>query len=100
MCPARGERAYRGQCDRAGGASRVVALATDTDVGALSEWSADGSAILLGTETTQMAATATLSGSEQALAHVRVRAGEDSVTAVATDPDDAAPPFGEVMRGT
>jgi len=78
--------------------ARVVALATDTDVEALSEWSEDGSAILLGTETTQMAAAATLSGSEEALARVRVRAGEDSVTAVATDPDDDAPPFEAVTR--
>ena len=38
--------------------ARVVALATDTDVEVLSEWSEDGSAIRLGTETTQMAATA------------------------------------------
>jgi len=78
--------------------ARVVALATDADVDSVSEWSDDGSAILLGTETTQMAARATLGGSEQALARVRVRAGDDSVTAIATDPDDAAPPFEAVTR--
>jgi hypothetical protein len=78
--------------------ARVVSLAADTDVDSVSEWTERGSATLLGTETTQMAATATLDGSEHGLARVRVRAGEDSVTAIATDPDDAAPPFGAVTR--
>ena len=78
--------------------ARVVALATDTDVGSVSEWSENGSATLLGTETTRMAASATLDGSERDLARVRVRAGEDSVTAIATDPDAAAPPFEAVTR--
>ena len=78
--------------------TRVVGLATDTGVESVSEWTERGSATLLGTETTQMAATATLDGSERPLARVRVRAGEDSVTAIATDPDDAAPPFDAVTR--
>lgn len=56
--------------------ARIASLAIETDVGAVSEWSEHGSAIRLGTETTQMAVTATLSGSEQALARVRVPAGE------------------------
>ncbi|GCF13854.1 hypothetical protein Harman_17890 [Haloarcula mannanilytica] len=78
--------------------ARVVALATGGDVGSVSAWAESGSATLLGTETTQMAATATLDGSERDLARIRVRAGADSVTAIATAPDDAAPPFDAVTR--
>lgn len=78
--------------------ARVVGLATGADVASVSEWSEDGSATMLGTEATQMAATATVGGSDQSLARVRVRAGDDSVTAMATDPDGTAPPFGAVTR--
>jgi hypothetical protein len=78
--------------------ARQVALATDAEVESVSEWSEDGAATMLGTEATRMAATAAIAGSEQPLARVRVRAGEDSVTAIATAPDDAAPPFGAVTR--
>ncbi|MGB9930606.1 DUF6517 family protein [Haloarcula amylolytica] len=78
--------------------ARVVGLATDTEVDSVSEWRESGSATLLGTETTRMTATATLDDSDRDLARVRVRAGEDSVTAIATAPDDAAPPFGAVTR--
>jgi len=78
--------------------ARVVGLATDTEVDSVSEWRESGSATLLGTETTRMTATATLDDSERGLARARVRAGEDSVTAIATDPDDAGPPFEAVTR--
>ncbi|MEF8828617.1 MAG: DUF6517 family protein [Haloarcula sp.] len=78
--------------------ARVVGLATDAAVDGVSEWSENGSATLLGTETTRMAASATLDGSERDLARVRVRAGEDSVTAIATGTDAAAPPFEAVTR--
>jgi hypothetical protein len=77
---------------------RVVALATDTDVGSVSEWTENGSVTLLGTETSRLESMATLDGSERALAQVRVRAGADSVTAVATDPEGTAPPFEAVTR--
>jgi hypothetical protein len=78
--------------------ARVVSLATDTEVGTVSDWAENGSATLLGAESTRMTATATLDGSERGLARVRVRAGEDSVTAIATAPDATAPPFGAVTR--
>lgn len=78
--------------------ARVVALATDTDVDAVSEWTESGSATLLGTETTRLESTATLDGGERDLALVRVRAGADSVTAIATDPEGTAPPFEAVTR--
>ncbi|MFB6222563.1 MAG: hypothetical protein ABEH86_02675 [Haloarcula sp.] len=78
--------------------ARLVGLATDADVGSVSEWSEDGAATLLGTETSQLAATATIDGSEQDLARVRVRAGEDSVTAMVTNPDGVAPLFEAVTR--
>lgn len=78
--------------------TRVVSLAMDTDVDTVSEWRERGSETLLGTETTRTTATATLNGTERKLARIRVRAGEDSVTAIATISDDAAPPFGAVTR--
>ncbi|EMA34199.1 DUF6517 family protein [Haloarcula japonica] len=78
--------------------ARVVSLAMDADVDTVSEWRESGSATLLGTETTRMAAMATIDGSERDIARVRVRAGEDSVTAIATAPDDTVPPFGAVTR--
>ncbi|EMA20903.1 hypothetical protein C443_13346, partial [Haloarcula argentinensis DSM 12282] len=78
--------------------ARVVSLAMDTDVDAVSEWRERGSEALLGTETTRTTATATINGSERDLARVRVRADEDSVTAIATISDDAATPFGAVTR--
>jgi len=78
--------------------ARVVGLATDAEVGSVSAWTESGSATLLGTETTRMEATATVDGSERDLARVRVRAGEDSVTAIATDSGDTAPPFEAVTR--
>ncbi|MFU1781033.1 hypothetical protein ACM16X_06615 [Haloarcula japonica] len=78
--------------------ARVVSLAMDADVDTVSEWRESGSATLLGTETTRMAAMATIDGSERDIARVRVRTGEDSVTAIATAPDDTVPPFGAVTR--
>ncbi|MHC3379237.1 DUF6517 family protein [Haloarcula sp. H-GB5] len=77
---------------------RVVSLAMDADVDTVSEWRESDSARLLGTETTLMTATATVDGSERDIARVRVRAGEDSVTAIAAAPDDTVPPFGAVTR--
>ena len=78
--------------------ARVVSLAMDTDVDTASEWRERGSEALLGTKTTRTTATATINGSERDLARVRVRADEDSVTAIATISDDTAPPFGAVTR--
>ncbi|MFY4811420.1 DUF6517 family protein [Haloarcula sp. AONF1] len=77
---------------------RVVSLAMDANVDTVSEWRERGSATLLGTETTRKTATATVDGSERDIARVRVRAGEDSVTAIAAAPDDTVPPFGAVTR--
>ena len=79
--------------------ARVVSLAMDTDVETVSEWRERGSEALLGTETTRTTATATLNGTERKLARIRVRAGEDAVTAIAPVSDDAAPPFSAVTRG-
>lgn len=79
-------------------ASRVVELAMDADVGSVDDWSEDGSATLLGTETERLRTTASVDGAETALAMVRVRAGDDSVTAMAAGPDDWTPPFGDVTR--
>lgn len=78
--------------------ARVVGLATDADVESVSAWREDGAATMLGTDSTQMGATATVDGGERRLARVRVRAGEDSVTAIATAPEGTAPPFGAVTR--
>lgn len=78
--------------------ARIVGLATDAEVASVSEWREDGSATMLDTESPRMAATATVGGGEQTLARVRVRAGEDSVTAITTAPDATAPPFDAATR--
>lgn len=78
--------------------ARIVSLAMDTDVDTVSEWRERGAETLLGTETTRTTATATVDDSERKLARVRVRAGEDAVTAIATVSGDDAPPFGAVTR--
>ncbi|WP_336336333.1 hypothetical protein [Haloarcula brevis] len=64
----------------------------------VSKWAERGSATLLGTETTRTTATATVDGTERPLARVRVRAGEDAVTAIATTAADTTPPFDAVTR--
>lgn len=78
--------------------ARQVSLATDSDVGTVEDWGKDGAVTLLGTETTKQVTTATVDGSERRLARARVRAGDDSVTAIGTVPSDAALPFGDVGR--
>lgn len=77
---------------------RVLELATARSVGAVGGFEAAGSVTLLSTETTREVTTATLDGDETRVALVRVRAGEDSVTAVGVAPDAAEHPFGEVTR--
>ncbi|MFB6268698.1 MAG: hypothetical protein ABEH83_02055 [Halobacterium sp.] len=79
-------------------ATRVVATALDANVQSVDGWNTDGSTTLLGTETTRERTTATVDGSERAVARARVRTGNDSVTAMATSPDDWTPPFGDVTR--
>ncbi|NLV05060.1 DUF6517 family protein [Haloarcula rubripromontorii] len=78
--------------------ARVVSLATDAEVDAVSEWAERGSATLLGTETTRITATAMVDGSERTLVRARVRADEDAVTGIATAPDGNGAPFGAVTR--
>lgn len=78
--------------------TRVVGLATDAAVDAVSAWQDERRATLLGVDTTQATATATVDGTEQALVRARVRAGADSVTAMTTDRDDAAQVFQTVTR--
>jgi hypothetical protein len=78
--------------------ARVAELATDRSVTDVGEFEADGSATMLGTEAARTKATATIDGGDHGLARVRVRAGDDSVTAMATDPEEATPPFGDVTR--
>ena len=55
---------------------------------------------LLSTETTREVTTATLDGSDARVVRVRirVRGGEDSVTAVAVAPDEAEHPFEDARR--
>ena len=77
---------------------RVLELATDLDVGGVGEYEPAGAATLLSTETDRGVATATLDGADARVVLLRVRAGEDSVTAVGVDPDDVDHPFGDVVR--
>ena len=53
---------------------------------------------LLSTETTREVTTATLDSGDARVARVRVRAGEDSVTAVAVAPDEVEHPFEDARR--
>lgn len=78
--------------------ARVVELAIDEDVDAVSTWQKETIVMMLGTETSQMAATATVDGRERDIARARVRADGDSVTAMITDPDNAAPVLQAVTR--
>ena len=81
-------------------AARVVALATDRDVGSVDEFESAGRATLLSTETTREVATAMAGVTDRRVARLRVRAGEDAVTAVGEGPDVADHPFGDVTRET
>ena len=81
-------------------AARVVALATDRSVDSVDEFEADGQATLLSTETTRAVATAMAGVTDRRVARLRVRAGEDAVTAVGEGPDAADHPFGDVTRET
>lgn len=78
--------------------ARVLELATDRTVEAVGDYETSGSATLLSTETNREVTTATLDGSETRVVLLRVRAGEDSVTAVGVAPDDVDHPFGDVVR--
>lgn len=76
--------------------AREVELATGLSASDVGEWDDAGSATMLGTEGSVVATTATLEdGSEVDLRRLRVRAGEDSVTAMTSVTE---PPFGEVTR--
>lgn len=76
--------------------ARMVELATGLSVGSVDSTDEAGSVTLLGTDTTLTTATATTGDGDVATAWARVRAGEDSVTAVAADGGDA--PFDAVTR--
>ena len=75
---------------------RMLALATGLSVGSAGSATEGGSVTLLGTDTTLTATTATAGDGDVSMAWARVRAGEDSVTAVAAGGGDA--PFGAVTR--
>lgn len=78
------------------GNARVVALATGLTVESVGSTTESGSVTLLGTDATLRTATATAGDGEVSAAWTRVRADEDSVTAVATG--DGTPPFDAVAR--
>ncbi|MGZ0747354.1 MULTISPECIES: DUF6517 family protein [unclassified Haloparvum] len=80
--------------------ARVVELATDASVEGVSEWSKDGTATMLDTEVTLRTATATGESGEVVLDRLRVRVGEDSVTAMVLTPEgtDRSAPFEAVKR--
>jgi|AntRauTorcE11898_2_1112593.scaffolds.fasta_scaffold01493_15 hypothetical protein len=78
--------------------ARVLGLATNYDVESVEGWRTDGSVTLLGTETTHNRTTGAAGGTDTTFVMARVRAGDDSVTAIATDPDNWTPPFGAVER--
>lgn len=80
---------------------RAVHVATDTDVSSVSDWEETDVRTMLGTETAREAASATADGEPARLARVRVRAGDDAVTAIAVTPvgTDADAPFAAVVRG-
>ena len=79
-------------------ADRVLELATDCTTGSVDGYEKAGSVMLLSTETTREVTTATLDGGDAQVVRVRVRAGEDSVTAVAVAPDGVEHPFENVRR--
>lgn len=76
--------------------TRVMELATGLGVERVGSPTESGSVTLLGTDTTLMTATTTTGDGDVPTAWTRVRAGEDSVTAVATG--DGAAPFDAVTR--
>ena len=75
---------------------RVLTLATARTVESVDEFESAGRATLLSTETTRAVATA--GGTDRRVVRLRVRAGEDAVTAVGEAPDAADHPFGDVSR--
>jgi hypothetical protein len=77
---------------------RVLELVADLDIGGVGKYEPAGAATLLSTEPDREVTTATLDGGDARVVRVRVRAGEDSVTAVAVAPDEAEHPFEDVRR--
>ena len=77
---------------------RVLEPATDRTIGSVDGYEKAGSVTPLSTETTREVTTATLDGGDARVVRVRVRAGEDSVTAVAVAPDEVEHPFEDVRR--
>lgn len=76
--------------------ARVVELATDLSVSETGTSSEDGSVTMLDEEEPLRRTTATTDGGEVQVAWTRVRAGDDSVTAMATGEGDG--PFDAVTR--
>ena len=79
-------------------ADRVLELATDRTIGSVDGYEKAESVTPLSTETTREVTTATLDGGDARVVRLRVRAGEDSVTAVAVAPDEVEHPFEDVRR--
>lgn len=76
--------------------TQMVELATGLSVESVGSISESGSVTLLGEDATLTNATATTGDGDVSMAWTRVRAGEDSVTAVASGGGDA--PFDAVTR--
>ncbi|MBB6644764.1 hypothetical protein [Halobellus ruber] len=79
------------------GNARVVEVATGLSVESVGSPTESGSVTLLGTDATLSTAAATTADGDVSTAWARVRAGEDSVTAVATGSNG---PFDAVTRET
>ncbi|QAU13249.1 twin-arginine translocation signal domain-containing protein [Halorubrum sp. BOL3-1] len=80
--------------------ARSVELATGAAVSDAGDWSDAGSRSVLGNDVTASTTTATADGTGVELERVRVRAGDDAVTAIAVTPDgvDGDAPFGDLSR--
>jgi hypothetical protein len=79
---------------------RAVELATGAAVSNVADWEPAGSRSVLATDVTAEATTATADETSVELTRVRLRAGDDAVTAVAVRPDgtDRAAPFADLAR--
>jgi hypothetical protein len=76
--------------------ARMLSLATGLSVDSVGSTTENGAVTLLGTDATLTTATTTTADGDASTSWTRVRAGEDSVTAVATGEGEA--PFDAVTR--
>lgn len=97
--PGSTRRAFLGGTVAAASDVRSVELATGTDVSNVGDWTESRSPTVLGTDVTGETTTATVDGETVDSERVRVRAGDDAVTAIAVTPGDTDgdPLFGELV---